>query len=241
MAFDPNDENDKKILEDAIAKATEGLKNKNSELLGDIRKFKDKYEDLEKKFSGIDPEAVRAMLERVQSDEDARLIADGKIDEVVNKRVDRMRVDFEERLSAKDKELQNAQNFADRFRSQVLASAVRDAAIKAGVIPEAADDVVFRAKAFGFTTDNEGNVFARNGDDIVLGKDGKTPLMPSEWLESIREGAPHLWPRASGGGAHGGGGSATKKFAELTEAERVALYRKDPDEYARLRDAGKST
>lgn len=40
--------------------------------------------------------------------------------------------------------------------------------------------------------------------------------------------------RASGGGAAGaggGGGAGTKKFKDLTEAERVALYRESPEKY----------
>jgi hypothetical protein len=41
--------------------------------------------------------------------------------------------------------------------------------------------------------------------------------------------------RASGGGAAGaggGGGAGTKRFKDLTEAERVALYRESPEKYA---------
>lgn len=45
--------------------------------------------------------------------------------------------------------------------------------------------------------------------------------------------------KASGGGAHGkkSDGSA-KKFGEMSEAERVALYKSNPDDYRKLRDAG---
>jgi hypothetical protein len=44
--------------------------------------------------------------------------------------------------------------------------------------------------------------------------------------------------RASGGGAagaSGGGGAGTKRFADLTEAERVALYRESPEKYAQYK------
>lgn len=44
--------------------------------------------------------------------------------------------------------------------------------------------------------------------------------------------------KASGGGATGGsGGAAGKKFNELTTAEKVALHRDSPEEYARLKSA----
>ena len=46
--------------------------------------------------------------------------------------------------------------------------------------------------------------------------------------------------RASGGGAAGaggGGGAGTKSFKDLTEAERVALYRESPEKYAAYKAA----
>jgi hypothetical protein len=48
---------------------------------------------------------------------------------------------------------------------------------------------------------------------------------------------------ASGGGAGGGdgkGGGAAKKFSEMSERERTDLYRKNPAEYRKLRDAAKA-
>lgn len=41
MAYDPNDAADKKIFDDAIAEATEGLKAKNAELLSETKKLKE--------------------------------------------------------------------------------------------------------------------------------------------------------------------------------------------------------
>ncbi|PGP57105.1 hypothetical protein CN998_32605, partial [Bacillus cereus] len=91
-----------------------------------------------------------------------------------------------------------AETFASKFRDKVLGDSIRSAAIKAGALPEAADDLILRAKG-QFTLNEEGEAIAVDKEgQAILGKDGKTPLTPLEWAESLRESAPHLWPRASG-------------------------------------------
>lgn len=61
----------------------------------------------------------------------------------------------------------------------------------------------------------------------ILGKDGKTPLTPLEWAESLRESAPHLWPRATGTFAPGGGGGkAAFKRSEMTSEQKRDFQRK---------------
>lgn len=55
----------------------------------------------------------------------------------------------------------------------------------------------------------------------------KTPLTPLEWAESLRESAPHLWPRASGTFAPGGGGGkAAFKRSEMTSEQKRDFQRK---------------
>ncbi len=68
-----------------------------------------------------------------------------------------------------------------------------------------------------------------NGDEVVLGKDGKTPLTPIEWAESLRETAPHLWPKAQGSNAPGGGNSSARVTGQdifkLPARERLTAAR----------------
>jgi len=122
----------------------------------------------------------------------------------------------------------------------VLADSIRAAAIKAGALPEAAEDIILRARGtFKLSEDGEPIATDRDGQ-VIYGKDGRTPLSPHEWAESLRETATHLWPRAQGAGPTGDqGGKATQKFSDMTETERTALYRSDPEKYRQLRDATK--
>jgi hypothetical protein len=236
MAFDPNDPSDKKLLEDSIAAAVDGLKLKNSELIGDNKKVKLALTALQEQFEGIDPAAVKALLSRAANDEETKLIAAGQIDQVVEKRVAAMREDMEKKLKVATDQVAKSDAFAARFRQRVLADAIRDAALKGGIEPTAADDAILRGSLV-FQVDEEGNPVALKDGAPIIGKDGKTPLTPAEWVEGLREKAPHLWPKAAGGGANGSGASGAKKLSEMSEAERNAIYRESPEKYRQLKAA----
>ena len=92
---------------------------------------------------------------------------------------------------------------------------------------EAAEDIILRARGtFKLSEDGEAIATDRDGE-VVYGKDGKTPLSPLEWAESLRESAPHLWPRASGTHAPGGGGGqAASKRSEMTSEQKRDFQRK---------------
>lgn len=244
MAFDINDPEDVKLLQERIEEETAGLKKKNGELIGDMKTLKLKVQDLLDKTSGVDIEKLKELQSRLANDEEARLISEGKTQEVIDRRTKLMREAHEKEIKAEQDKAAANLAFANRFRDATLMNSVREAAVKNGVEPTAVDDVIYRAKAAGFTVDDDGNPIMRDSKgDAILGKDGKSPLQPSEWVEGLREKAPHLWPKASGGGAGGGGSAAAgkKKFSEYSEKERVELYRKSPEEYERLKKAEKST
>ncbi|MEG8137751.1 hypothetical protein DZD37_01150, partial [Acinetobacter baumannii] len=103
------------------------------------------------------------------------------------------------------------------------------AALKAGALPEASDDLILRAKGtFQRKDDGEAVAVDANGD-VLFGKDGKTPLTPVEWAESLKETAPHLFPRAEGSGAGGhkpGGGGGSLKRSEMSSSDKADYIRK---------------
>ena len=114
------------IIDKAVNDQVSGLKAKRDELLG---KLKEQGDNL-KRFEGIDPDTVKGMLKRFENDEEAKLIADGKIDEVLNKRTERLRGDVDKQLKeAKSKRLRRLQinsvlvywamKFAQRQEKQV--------------------------------------------------------------------------------------------------------------------------
>lgn len=214
-------------LQEYLSTQVSGLKSKNAELLGKLNTSKSELDGLKGQFEGLDIEAVKGLLKRASEDEETRLIAEGKLDEVVTKRTERLRGDMDKQLAAEKERADKAEAFAQRFSDKVLADSIRAAALKAGALPEAAEDIILRAKGT-FTLDENGEAVAVGADgEVIYGKDGKTPLNPLEWAESLREAAPHLWPRAQGAGQTGdnGGKAPSKKRSEMSAEDMTAFIK----------------
>lgn len=216
-------------IQKAVEAAVTGLKTKNGELIGSLKEAKDAL----KRFEGIDPEAVNAMMKRFANDEEAGLLKAGKIDEVLNKRTERMQADHAKAFKAEQEARSRAEGKASKLAARTLAGAIRDAAIKAGALPEAMEDIVLRSAPLWRLNDDAEPV-AMNAEEVILGKDGKTPLTAQEWAESLRETAPHLWPKAQGTNAPGSGAGARGNkqktmsradFDASSDSDRAAFFK----------------
>lgn len=191
------------LIDAQVSQAVNGLKAKNAELLGAVKATKDQL----KQFEGIDPEAVRGILQRFSDDEEAKLIASGKIDEVLNKRTERMKSSYEKETAKERQAREAAEQRAAQFSRRVLENGIRAEATAAGIHPHAIDDAILRASSL-FALDDEGNPAAGEG---VFGKDGN-PLTLKEWLAEMKDKAPHWWPAtASGGGSQPSGQQRNSK------------------------------
>lgn len=215
------------IIDKAVNDQVSGLKAKRDELLG---KLKEQGDNL-KRFEGIDPDTVKGMLKRFENDEEAKLIADGKIDEVINKRTERLRGDVDNQLKEANTKVEKAEAFANKFRARVLGDEIRSAAGKAGALTSAQEDLILRAKGI-FQINDEGQAVAVDEDgNPIMGKDGRTPLSPIEWIESLKESAPHLFPAPSGtdAGKHKQGGAHLKRsqMSASDKADYIRRYGRD--------------
>lgn len=186
-----------------------------------------------KAFEGIDPVKTRALLAKFDNEEEAALIASGKVDEVIAKRMSKREADFQKQLEAARGEAEGAKKVASTFQSRVLDNHIRAAAAKAGIHAFAIEDALLRARAM-FSLDDKGEAVQMGSDGSpVLGKDGKTPFTPTEWLESMKETAPHWFPTTgSGGGAGGSGGAGAggktirrEAFDALSAAEKSKVVK----------------
>lgn len=180
-------------------------------------------EGFKAQFDGLDIESVKALLSKASTDEETRLLAEGKLDEVLNKRTERLRGDYDKQLQAEKARAEKAEAFANQFKHKVLADSIRSAALKAGALQEASEDIILRARGT-FQLNENGEAMAVDKDgEIICGKDGKSPLTPLEWAESLRESAPHLWPKAVGAGPTGDRGAkgASKKASEMNATEKA--------------------
>ncbi|KAB0509677.1 hypothetical protein [Pseudomonas moorei] len=198
----------------AVEAAVAGLKTKNSELLGSLKAAKQDAA----RFEGIDPDAVRNILSKFASDEEAGLIAAGKIDEVLDKRTTRMKAGFEQETAKERTAREAAEARADKFSRRVLENGIRAEATAAGLHQYAIDDALLRASAT-FKLDDEGNPVAV---EDAFGKDGK-PLTLKEWFSDMKEKAPHWFPAsANGGGAQPSNVNLGAKTMKRTQYEALS-------------------
>lgn len=200
------------------------------------REGKRKLKELADKYKDIDPEKYREILGQFDSAEEAELLKQGAagMQKILDKRTEKLRADFEKKEKKLTEERDGALEVASTYMDRVLDNHVRAAATAAGVHPGAVDDVLLRARQL-FTLDDDGNpvqYVEGSETDLVMGKDGKTPFAPAEWLGDMAEKAPHWFPASSsGGGASGdkggkgaGGGKTIKRaeFDKLDAGARVA-------------------
>ena len=210
----------KSDLDKAVAEQVAGLKNKNNELISKEKELKAQLA----RFEGIDPDAVQATLKNFADQEEAKLITEGKIDEVLAKRAERMKADYDKTLSKLQSDLDNKDARLAKFAQRALSASVREVGAKLAIHTSAFDDALLRAQS-AFDINDEGNAIAKDG---VFGKDGK-PLTLQEWFEDMKELAPHWFAASSGGGSQGnfsGGSAAPKSLADCkTDEERVAYLK----------------
>lgn len=215
-----------KQIADAVAAAVAGLKSKNEELLG---KLKNTNEQL-KAFEGIDPVATKELLARFENDEELKLIKDGKHSELIERKTEKARQEAARLIKAAEDKAAQAEARASQFSKRVLDNQIREAAAKVGIHAHAIEDALFRGHSM-FTLDADGQAVQLDQDgQPVLGKDGKSVFRPLEWLEGMKEVAPHWFPAgSSGGGAPGGSGSAKGvDLSKMAPVDRLAYLRNNP-------------
>lgn len=208
-----------------IDQQVSGLKAKNQELLGSLAQQKETL----KKFEGIDPDKTRELFKRMENDEESRLIAEGKLDEVLKKRTERMKNAYEQEAAAERNARQAAEKRAQAFADRVLENEIRAVASSAGIHPHAVEDALFRARTV-FELSDDGKAVAMENQ---FGKDGN-PLTPAEWFGDMKTKAPHWFPaQGSGGGAQqskAGTGASDKtitraQFDAMSPTERTQAMR----------------
>ncbi len=183
-----------------------------------------------KAWDGLDPTQIRELLSQFESDDEAKLIAAGKIETVIERRNEKLKAETARKLQEAEDKIKAAEKKAQKWNGRVLDNQVREAAAKAGIHSIAIDDALRNAREL-FELDAEGNAIQLKDGKPVLGKDGSTPFGPGEWIESLREQKPHWWPAtATGGGSttskSGGGGADLSKLSPVQRMNAARAQRK---------------
>ena len=175
----------------------------------ELQKKIDKLTEDMAKFSGMDPEKYKQAMAAIESDVEKKLMKEGKIDEVINMRTEKMRQSYEEQLKAKDAAIAKATEDAK------TASADRDTYIVAEELRKAVDnpDLGFHSgvantlkpqvlKEFVY---KDGKVVRVKPDGSpVFGAKGE-PATIAEYLTDLAKEHPYLVKASTGGGARNNG------------------------------------
>lgn len=195
-----------------------------------------------------DIDKAAELLKKFDNDEELKLFKDGKVDDLVKKRMDGAQQRFQAELAKRDQMIaerqQREQSLMSRLQAATVDRELTEAAAKAGVHKTAITDLVNRGRAIFRLeeSDNDLRIVPKDAQGVVIfGADGKTSLDPQSWVESLKETAPHFFPGSSGGGATGGAGkssgSAIVLPREHTQAQFEAAYNQAQKEGRELKIA----
>ena len=174
--------------------------------------------DMKGKYGNIDMEKYQELMLAEQENKDKEMIDAGKIDELLEERTKRMR---EELQGTNDELTGNNQKLTARLEKLVIDNAARDAAIKAGVVPTAVNDVLSRVRGT-FSLDGDDAMPKDSEGNVIYGSDGSTPLSIADWVTGLQKEAPHLFPASSGGGSqHNSGGQGSSKTMGRSEFDKT--------------------
>lgn len=211
----------------AIEDSTLELKAKIDTLIGEKRSVTDKM----KEFEGIDIGKAKEALEIIDQNDYVRKIADGKFEEILAEKTDQLRTKHDEAIMAMTEKLAlsetRAQDLEISLNNTKIDSALRKAAVKAGILAEALDDVIVRGREV-FKVSKSGDVEARDADGNMVRIDDKF-LTVARWVETMPK---HYWPLSDSAALKGSGSAA-----EMDNRLKAALKSNDMTLYRKLRKA----
>ena len=186
-----------------LEKETQGLLKKRDELI----KKAQAQQSMLSAYDGIDPKEARTALQKMQELEEKKMLDAGQIDELVNHKTERMRLDLEAKLrnaeNAKKAAEEEFQKMKVKHRETVLSDGIWNAALGTGQVrKDAKDYILFKAKQ-AWQFDEEDNPVARKADgNLIFSTYGHSPISMEEWVMTLKESDPFCFetPTLAGSG-----------------------------------------
>lgn len=208
-----------------IARERDELKNKVATFASIAGEDFDKFKD-----------NVKTWQTTYQQVQDGKLKGSEAVETEVNRRLTEVKTNYENQLreaGQKVNTLEAARNeYEMKYKRSQIDREITNAVLhpESGINPAALPDILTRAYGFYHVSD-DGKLVAKQGDAVIYGADGVTPMQPKEWLGKVLEASPYFGKQSTGGGAAGAGGNksygglAQAEFDKLPAHERLALAR----------------
>ena len=207
----------------------EALQGNSKKLLEEKASEAEKRKNLEAIFGERKPEEVAEMLKRFESDEDAALLQEGKLDEFKKRIAERERTAGQALVEQEAEKRTAAEQQAAMFKQQIhdltVGSAIKSAFVASGGVKEEKAQeyaAIEASRWWSINEDGEKECRDPKTGDLVKGKTGL--ITESEWVqEYFRPTASFLFEGVQGSGASGGTAKASKPFNQLSIEEQSAL------------------
>ena len=225
-----------KLIQTEVEKATSGLKASQQKLLDEKKKLQDKYKDI------TDPEEALRAIQLISGNEEVRLLAEGKFDEVVQRRLSTATAQFEEQLTELKTKHENSEMSAVKYKSMyndlVTDNSLRQAATKAGVLPAAMEDILNKGRQLFSVAEDERTVESRDAKGNLRKTDDEKILTPENWIEGLKRTSPHYWPASRSAEftpGPGGGDDLEAQIQAAAKSGNQPLYRQLREKQKKLR------
>lgn len=228
-----------------VAEAEKGLKTSQQKAMDEAKGAKRELDALRKQWDGLDAEQVRSTLDKLAESDDAKKIADGKIDEVIAAKIEREKKDHERAILALQSQIEErdgkAAALTGRLKSLEIDTEIMQAIQQTkGFIESALPDALARAHNV-FDLDDNGKRIARDasGNMLTSDDDPTQPIAPKGWIEKfLRKEAPHMWAGGDGQGLPGAANNGAGGAKTWPRSEYEKLQKENPAENDRRFAAG---
>lgn len=196
-------------VEGAVPRAKlDEFRNNNITLTNEKQSLQDKLD----KFKDIDPSKWEEYKTKAEA-----FKGDGDIDKIVAQRLEAATAQHRQTVEDLSTKLSTATN---DLHKNLIGTEVKSAAMRAGAIPAALDDIARRAEGT-FAVVNGKPVIQKDGQ-VVYGADGVSPMSAFEWAKNLAKDAPYYFAENQGGGGKGGSFNTEVPRDKMTPAQKIA-------------------
>jgi hypothetical protein len=239
------------LIAKAVEDATKGLKGSKEEILTEKKQLKSEYDRIMGLVGGDDGlKRLEDLRKKAEQDEESKLIADGKVDLVIERRTNGMREKHGQQIQQLEKRVKDVEAERDQAVQKLIGYKTNQqllvGADEAGVKPE------YRAALISLVRDRV-KLADEGGSDVfeVYGEDGikayspnnsAKPMSVTELFDSLRDKMKDAFHPSSGGGAGGGSKAAVDgaknpwiKGQHFNLSEQARIIKQDPAAANRLK------
>lgn len=181
-------------FKDAVAAQTQALKQQNDQLNAEYGKAKAALDG----YGDIDAKTAKELRDQRDQAQREGLQKNGKFDELHKQDMERAEKGWKSQLEKSNQETERYKSRNEAISKNLVSAEIKAACAAAGVHASAVDDIVSRSSG-KFGLDDDGAIKASEGN-----VDGKgNPLSVADWVDTLRENAPHLFDKPRGTGTKG--------------------------------------